>query len=84
MRDYEPTWRRMQVLTDGRDANSRDQIWFLEHPPVFTLGMAASREHLLAPGDIPVVAIDRGGQVTYHGPGQLVIYPLIDPRVRYQ
>lgn len=82
MRDYEPTWRRMQVLTDGRDANSRDQIWFLEHPPVFTLGMAASREHLLAPGDIPVVAIDRGGQVTYHGPGQLVIYPLIDLRRR--
>jgi lipoyl(octanoyl) transferase len=82
MRDYEPTWRRMQVLTDGRDANTRDQIWFLEHPPVFTLGMAASREHLLAPGDIPVVAIDRGGQVTYHGPGQLVIYPLIDLRRR--
>ena len=82
MRDYEPTWRRMQVLTDRRDANSRDQIWFLQHPPVFTLGMAASREHLLAPGDIPVVAIDRGGQVTYHGPGQLVIYPLIDLRRR--
>ena len=82
MRDYEPTWRRMQVLTDGRDANSRDQIWFLEHPPVFTLGMAASHEHLLAPGDIPVVAIDRGGQGTYHGPGQLVIYPLIDLRRR--
>ena len=60
MRDYEPTWRRMQALTDGRDANSRDQIWFLQHPPVFTLGMAASREHLLAPGDLPVVAIDRG------------------------
>ena len=82
MRDYEPTWRKMQALTDGRDANSRDQIWFLQHPPVFTLGMAASREHLLAPGDIPVVAIDRGGQVTYHGPGQLVIYPLIDLRRR--
>ena len=82
MRDYEPTWRRMQALTDRRDANSRDQVWFLQHPPVFTLGMAASREHLLAPGDIPVVAIDRGGQVTYHGPGQLVIYPLIDLRRR--
>ena len=72
----------MQALTVGRDANFRDQIWFLQHPPVFTLGMAASREHLLAPGDIPVVAIDRGGQVTYHGPGQLVIYPLIDLRRR--
>ncbi len=82
MRDYEPTWRSMQALTDRRDANSRDQVWFLQHPPVFTLGMAASREHLLAPGDIPVVAIDRGGQVTYHGPGQLVIYPLIDLRRR--
>lgn len=79
-RDYEPTWRRMQTLTDVRDANFRDQIWFLQHPPVFTLGMAASREHLLAPGTIPVVPIDRGGQVTYHGPGQLVIYPLIDLR----
>ncbi len=80
MRDYEPTWRRMQALTDVRDANFRDEIWFLQHPPVFTLGMAASREHLLAPGTIPVVPIDRGGQVTYHGPGQLVVYPLIDLR----
>jgi lipoyl(octanoyl) transferase len=80
MRDYEPTWRRMQALTDARDANFRDEIWFLQHPPVFTLGMAASREHLLAPGTIPVVPIDRGGQVTYHGPGQLVVYPLIDLR----
>ncbi len=55
-----------------------DEIWFVEHPPVFTLGLNASREHLLAPGDIPVVQIDRGGQVTYHGPGQLVIYPLLN------
>ncbi len=78
--DYEPTWRAMQALTDGRDAHARDQIWFLEHPPVFTLGMNAAPEHVLAPGDIPVVQIDRGGQVTFHGPGQLVVYPLLDVR----
>jgi lipoyl(octanoyl) transferase len=75
---YEPTWRAMQRFTDERDAATPDEIWFVEHPPVFTLGLNASREHLLAPGEIPVVQIDRGGQVTYHGPGQLVIYPLID------
>jgi lipoyl(octanoyl) transferase len=75
---YEPTWRAMQTFTDQRDASTRDEIWFAEHPPVFTLGLNGSREHLLAPGDIPVVPIDRGGQVTYHGPGQLLIYPLID------
>jgi lipoyl(octanoyl) transferase len=68
----------MQRFTDERDAASRDEIWLLEHPPVFTLGLNAKREHVLAPGDIPVVQIDRGGQVTYHGPGQLVVYPLID------
>ena len=77
---YEGTWRAMQRFTDERDASTRDEIWCLEHPPVFTLGLNASRAHLLAPGDIPVVQIDRGGQVTYHGPGQLVIYPLIDLR----
>jgi lipoyl(octanoyl) transferase len=76
--DYEPTWRAMQRFTDARRADTADEIWFLEHPPVFTLGVNASRAHLLAPGDIPVVQIDRGGQVTYHGPGQLVVYPLID------
>ena len=76
--EYEPTWRAMQRFTEERDAATPDEIWFLEHPPVFTLGMNASRAHLLAPGDIPVVQIDRGGQVTYHGPGQLVVYPLID------
>ena len=76
--DYEPTWRAMQAFTNERDANTPDQIWFLEHPPVFTLGMNAAPEHLLAPGEIPVVQIDRGGQVTYHGPGQLVVYPLLD------
>ncbi|HKU13713.1 MAG TPA: lipoyl(octanoyl) transferase LipB [Steroidobacteraceae bacterium] len=78
--DYEPTWRAMQALTEQRGPQTRDEIWFLEHPPVFTLGMNAAREHVLAPGDIPVVQIDRGGQVTYHGPGQLVVYPLLDVR----
>lgn len=78
--EYVPTWRRMQQITDTRDGETADEIWFLEHPPVFTLGMNASSEHLLAPGDIPVIPIDRGGQVTYHGPGQLVVYPLVDLR----
>jgi lipoyl(octanoyl) transferase len=76
--DYEPTWRAMQRRTDEANASTRDEIWFLEHPPVFTMGMNAKAEHLLAVGDIPVVDIDRGGQVTYHGPGQLVVYPLLD------
>jgi lipoyl(octanoyl) transferase len=76
--DYEPTWRAMQQRTDTATAATADEIWFLEHPPVFTMGMNATAEHLLAPGDVPVVNIDRGGQVTYHGPGQLVVYPLID------
>jgi lipoyl(octanoyl) transferase len=75
---YEPTWRAMQRFVDSRDPEADDEIWFLEHAPVFTLGMNAKAEHLLAPGDIPVVQIDRGGQVTYHGPGQLVVYPLLD------
>jgi len=70
----------MQRFTDERTTDTPDEIWFLEHRAVFTLGVAASRAHLLAPGDIPVVQIDRGGQVTYHGPGQLVVYPLIDLR----
>lgn len=78
--EYEPTWRAMQRFTDERGASTPDEIWFLEHPPVFTLGMNASRDHVLTPGDIPVVQIDRGGQVTYHGPGQLVVYPLVDLR----
>jgi lipoyl(octanoyl) transferase len=78
--EYEPTWRAMQSFTEQRTPATPDEIWFLEHPPVFTLGMNAAPEHLLAPGDIPVVQIDRGGQVTYHGPGQLVVYPLIDVR----
>lgn len=78
--EYEPTWRSMQVFTDEREAQTRDEIWFLEHPPVFTLGLNAKPEHVLAAGDIPVVQIDRGGQVTYHGPGQLVVYPQLDVR----
>jgi lipoyl(octanoyl) transferase len=76
--DYEPTWRAMQRRTDEATGETPDEIWFLEHPPVFTLGMNATTEHLLAVGGIPVVEIDRGGQVTYHGPGQLVVYPLLD------
>jgi lipoyl(octanoyl) transferase len=80
LQDYEPVWRAMQHFTDSRDTDTRDEIWFCDHRPVYTLGVNAAREHLLAPGDIPVVQIDRGGQVTYHGPGQLMIYPLIDIR----
>ena len=78
LQPYEPLWRAMQKFTDSRTRETADEIWFTEHPPVFTLGLNASREHLLATGDIPVVQIDRGGQVTYHGPGMLMIYPLID------
>ena len=70
----------MQRFTDERGPDTTDEIWLLEHPPVFTLGMNASRDHVLAPGDIPIVQIDRGGQVTYHGPGQLIVYPLVDLR----
>ena len=78
--EYAPLWRAMQAFTDRRDGTTPDEIWFSEHPPVFTLGLNASREHLLNPGDIPTVQIDRGGQVTYHGPGELMIYPLVDLR----
>jgi lipoyl(octanoyl) transferase len=78
--EYEPTWRAMQAFTEQRTGSTRDEIWLLEHPPVFTLGMNGKAEHVLAAGDIPVVNIDRGGQVTYHGPGQLVAYPLLDLR----
>jgi lipoyl(octanoyl) transferase len=76
--DYAHTLQAMQQFTAERAPDTPDEIWFLEHPPVFTLGMNASARHLLAPGDIPVVQVDRGGQVTYHGPGQLVVYPLVD------
>jgi lipoyl(octanoyl) transferase len=76
--DYEPVWRRMQRFTDERGPDTPDELWSLQHPPVFTLGMNADAAHVLAPGDIPVIPIDRGGQVTYHGPGQLVVYVLVD------
>jgi lipoyl(octanoyl) transferase len=76
--DYQPVWRAMQAFTDNRDDETADEIWLVEHPPVFTQGQAGRAEHILAPGDIPVIQVDRGGQVTYHGPGQLVAYPLID------
>ena len=79
-RPYEPVWRAMQAFTDARGADTPDELWLVEHDPVFTLGQAGKREHVLAPGDIPVVPVDRGGQVTYHGPGQLVAYPLLDLR----
>ncbi|BCR06272.1 octanoyltransferase [Desulfuromonas versatilis] len=79
---YEPVWQRMQTFTDGRDAQTPDEIWLLEHERVFTQGRAGKAEHVLAPGDIPVVSVDRGGQVTYHGPGQLVGYLLIDLKRR--
>ena len=78
--DYVPTWERMRAYTAARTADSEDELWLVEHPPVFTLGQAGRREHLLAPTDIPVVATDRGGQITYHGPGQVVAYPLLDLR----
>jgi lipoyl(octanoyl) transferase len=78
--DYEPTWQAMQRFTNERDAATADEVWLLQHPPVFTQGQAGKPEHLLLPGDIPVVQVDRGGQVTYHGPGQLVVYLLLDVR----
>ena len=78
--EYLPTWQAMREFTAARTGQTADELWLVEHPPVFTLGQAARREHLLDPGDIPVVATDRGGQVTYHGPGQVVVYTLIDLR----
>ncbi|MDY6919560.1 MAG: lipoyl(octanoyl) transferase LipB [Pseudomonadota bacterium] len=78
--DYATTWQAMKSLTDRRTAATLDEIWLLQHPPVFTQGQAGKAEHLLAPGDIPVIQVDRGGQVTYHGPGQLVGYLLVDLR----
>lgn len=78
--DYETVWKAMSDYTDTRDGSSDDEIWLVEHPPVFTQGQAGKAEHVLMPGDIPVVQVDRGGQVTYHGPGQLVAYPLVDLR----
>jgi len=80
LRDYVPVWRHMQSFTDNRDENTPDELWLVQHPPVFTQGQAGKAEHILAPGDIPVIQVDRGGQVTYHGPGQIVAYPLLDLR----
>ena len=78
LQDYNAVWQDMLDFTIKRDEQTIDEIWFVEHPPVFTQGQAGKEEHLLAPGDIPVVKVDRGGQVTYHGPGQQVIYFLIN------
>jgi lipoyl(octanoyl) transferase len=75
---YEPTWRAMQDFTAARNAGTRDEIWLTEHPPIYTLGLAGRREHLLRDNGIETLKVDRGGQVTYHGPGQLVVYTLID------
>jgi lipoyl(octanoyl) transferase len=77
---YEPTWRAMQRFTEQRAADTPDELWLLEHEPVYTLGMNADPRHVLEAGEVPVLRIDRGGQVTYHGPGQLVVYTLIDMR----
>lgn len=77
---YEPVWRAMQGFTDARDEATIDELWLVEHDPVFTLGQAGKDEHVLMPGDIPVMHVDRGGQVTYHGPGQIVLYPLLNLR----
>jgi lipoyl(octanoyl) transferase len=82
LRPLPDVWAEMQTFTTERTAATRDEVWFVEHPPVYTLGMRADRGHLLAPGSIPVVQIDRGGQVTYHGPGQLVAYVMLDLRRR--
>ncbi len=80
LQPYLPVWRAMQHFTDTRTPDSPDEIWLLEHEPVFTQGQAGKAEHLLLPGNIPVVQADRGGQVTYHGPGQFIAYVLIDVR----
>jgi lipoyl(octanoyl) transferase len=77
---YVATWDAMRAFTRARTEDTEDELWLVEHPPVFTLGQAGKREHLLAPTDIPVIATDRGGQITYHGPGQVVAYPLLDLR----
>ena len=77
---YEPVWQAMKAFTEQRDEFAQDEIWLVEHDPVFTLGQAGKTEHVLAPGDIPVIKVDRGGQVTYHGPGQLVVYLMLDVR----
>ena len=80
--DYEACWRAMQAFTDARGAQTPDEIWLTEHPPIYTLGLAGRREHLLRDNGIPTIKVDRGGQITYHGPGQLVVYLLFDLRRR--
>ncbi|MDF2180247.1 lipoyl(octanoyl) transferase LipB [Aliiglaciecola sp. CAU 1673] len=80
--DYQPIWQAMQDFTDNRDEQSADELWLVEHNPVFTQGQAGKAEHILAPGDIPVVQVDRGGQVTYHGPGQQMLYVLLNLKRR--
>jgi lipoyl(octanoyl) transferase len=80
---YLPVWESMRRFTDSRGPETGDELWCVQHPPVFTQGQAGKAEHVLNPGDIPVIPVDRGGQVTYHGPGQIVIYPLIDLRRRH-
>ncbi len=82
-RDYESVWREMQAFTAARQPDTVDELWVVEHPPVFTLGLNGKAEHLLNPADIPVINVDRGGQVTYHGPGQLVVYTLLDLQRRH-
>jgi lipoyl(octanoyl) transferase len=82
LQPYAPIWQRMQTFTNNRTADSRDEIWLLQHERVFTQGQAGKAEHLINPGSIPVVQVDRGGQVTYHGPGQLIAYLLLDLRRR--
>jgi lipoyl(octanoyl) transferase len=82
LQPYEPTWQAMQALTASREEQTPDEIWLLQHEPVFTQGQAGKAEHLLNPGDIPVVQVDRGGQVTYHGPGQQIVYLMLDLRRR--
>jgi len=77
---YEPTWQAMKQFTAARNADTRDEIWLLQHPPVYTQGLAGKPEHLLRANDIPVIKIDRGGQITYHGPGQIIAYLLLDLR----
>ncbi|MEM1080275.1 MAG: lipoyl(octanoyl) transferase LipB [Pseudomonadota bacterium] len=78
LQDYQRVWQRMRTFTDRRDARTQDHLWLVEHPPVFTQGLAGKAEHVLNPGSIPVIQSDRGGQITYHGPGQMVAYPLLD------
>jgi lipoyl(octanoyl) transferase len=80
--DYEPTWHAMQAFTETRTGETPDELWIVEHPPVYTLGLAGKPEHLLQQTAIPLVKTDRGGQITYHGPGQLVVYLLMDLRRR--